>query len=105
MPIINVFALIKIFFAFFVVLRVKRVNYYKFDFAVFKDNGALDFLIEYQGNIHFKTGTGWNNEEALKDCQKRDKIKFEYCQEHNIKLYYITYEEIIEDRLEEIFSE
>ena len=80
-------------------------NYYKFDFAVFKDNGALDFLIEYQGNIHFKTGTGWNNEEALKDCQKRDKIKFKYCQEHNIKLYYITYEEIIEDRLEEIFSE
>ena len=44
-------------------------------------------------------------EEALKDCQKRDKIKYNYCQEHNIKLYYITYEEIIEDRLEEIFSE
>ena len=80
-------------------------NYYKFDFAIFKENGDLDFLIEYQGNIHFKTGTGWNNEEALKDVQRRDKIKYEYCQEHNIKLYYITYKEIIEDRLEEIFSE
>ena len=80
-------------------------NYYKFDFAIFKDNETLDFLIEYQGNIHFKTGTGWNNEKALKDCQKRDKIKYDYCKEHNIKLYYITYEEIIEDRLEEIFSE
>lgn len=80
-------------------------NYYKFDFAIFKDSGELDFLIEFQGNIHFKIGTGWNTEEALKDCQKRDKIKYNYCQEHNIKLYYITYEEIIEDRLEEIFSE
>ena len=80
-------------------------NYYKFDFAIFKKNGDLDFLIEYQGNIHFKTGTGWNNKEALKDIQRRDEIKYEYCQEHNIKLYYITYEEIIEDRLEEIFSE
>ena len=79
--------------------------YYKFDFAIFKDSGELDFLIEFQGNIHFKIGTGWNTEEALKDCQKRDKIKYNYCQEHNIKLYYITYEEIIEDRLEEIFSE
>ena len=68
----------------------------RFDFAVFDDDGNLDFLIEYQGNIHFKTGTGWNNEEALKDVQRRDKIKYEYCQEHNIKLYYITYEERME---------
>ena len=44
----------------------------------------------------------YSNDNGKKEL---DKIKFEYCQEHNIKLYYITYEEIIEDRLEEIFSE
>ena len=78
---------------------------YQFDFAIF-DNGNLKFLIEYQGNIHFKTTPGgWNNEEALADCQKRDKIKFDYCQKNNISLYYITYEEIIEDRLKEIMNE
>ena len=59
-------------------------------------------LIEYQGNIHFETGSGWNNQAALEDCQKRDKMKYNYCIDKNIKLYYITYKEIIEDRLEEI---
>lgn len=79
---------------------------YQFDFAIFDDNNELKFLIEYQGSIHFKTTPGgWNNEEALADCQRRDKIKFDYCQENNIQLYYITYEEIIEDRLKEIMNE
>ena len=79
---------------------------YRFDFAIFDDNNNLKCLIEYQGNIHFKTTpNGWNNEKALADCQRRDKIKFDYCQKNNIKLYYITYKEIIEDRLEEIMNE
>ncbi len=78
---------------------------YQFDFAIF-DSGNLKFLIEYQGNIHFKTTPGgWNDEKALADCQKRDKIKFDYCNQNNIPLYYITYEEIIEDRLKEIMNE
>lgn len=78
---------------------------YRFDFAVFKQDGSLDFLIEYQGNIHFKTGGGWNNEERLADNQRRDKLKFDYCKKKGIKLHYITYEEIVEERMEEIFSE
>ena len=79
---------------------------YKFDFAVFDDNDNLKFLIEYQGNIHFEpTSGGWNTEAQVADCQRRDKIKFDYCQENNIKLYYITYKEIIEDRLKEIMDE
>ena len=78
---------------------------YRFDFAVFKQDGSLDFLIEYQGNIHFKIGSGWNNEERLADNQRRDKLKFDYCKKNGIKLHYITYEEIVEERMEEIFSE
>ena len=75
---------------------------YRYDFAIFNDNKELIFLIEYQGNIHFEVGSGWNNKERLADNQRRDKLKLEYCQKNNIKLYYITYKEIIEDRLEEI---
>lgn len=88
-------------------LKSKNNNVpYRFDFAIFDDNNNLKCLIEYQGNIHFKTTpNGWNNEKALADCQRRDKIKFDYCQKNNIKLYYITYKEIIEDRLEEIMNE
>lgn len=78
---------------------------YRYDFAIFNDNKELAFLIEYQGNIHFEVGSGWNNKERLADNQRRDKLKLEYCQKNNIRLYYITYKEIIEDRLEEIFNE
>ena len=78
---------------------------YKYDFAIFNDDNSLRCLIEYQGNIHFKTGSGWNNQAALEDCQRRDKIKYNYCVDKNIKLYYITYKEVIENRLEEILSE
>lgn len=78
---------------------------YAFDFAIFDNNDNLQYLIEYQGDIHFKVKpNGWNTEEALKDCQKRDKIKFDYCQNNNIKLYYITYLEDIETRLKEIIN-
>lgn len=79
---------------------------YRFDFAIFDENYNLKCLIEYQGNIHFKvTPGGWNNENSLADCRRRDKIKLDYCIKNNIKLYYITYEEIIEERLEEIMNE
>lgn len=77
---------------------------YRFDFAIFNNQGLL-FLIEYQGNIHFEVGTGWNNKEALEDCQRRDKIKQEYCKNKKIMLYYITYEDNIENKLKEIFYE
>ena len=79
---------------------------YKFDFAIFDDDNNLNFLIEYQGNIHFQSKPGgWNTDEQVADCQRRDKIKYDYCINKNIKLYYITYLESIQKRLEEIFNE
>ena len=56
--------------------------------------------------VPFQANTRWMEYRAqVADCQRRDKIKFDYCQQNNIPLYYITYEEIIEDRLEEIMNE
>ena len=48
---------------------------------------------------------GWNTKENFEKRKKSDIIKKEYCDNNNIKLFYITYEENIEDRLEEILSE
>ena len=79
---------------------------YRFDFALFDNNKKLLGLIEYQGDIHFTfRDTGWNTRDKFLERTKRDKIKFDYCQENNIKLYYITYLDNIEERLEEILSE
>jgi hypothetical protein len=85
--------------------RTEKGHYYYFDFAIFNEDKTLNCLIEYQGNIHFKTGSGWNNQAALEDAQRRDKIKLDYCLKNNIPLFYITYTEIIEERLKEILSE
>lgn len=62
-----------------------------FDFAIFDDNNKLLALIEYQGNIHFEATGGWNTEERLQEQQRRDKIKKNYCIQHNIKLIEILY--------------
>jgi hypothetical protein len=79
---------------------------YQFDFALLNENNQLLGLIEYQGDIHFTyRENGWNTKESFEERVKRDKIKFDYCKKNNIKLYYITYLEDIEERLEEITSE
>ncbi len=57
-----------------------------FDFAIFDNNNKLLALIEYQGDIHFKSTGGWNTEKDLQERKKRDSIKKEYCSQHNITL-------------------
>lgn len=79
---------------------------YQFDFALFNKNKQLLGLIEYQGDLHFTfNNKGWNTEERLKETQRRDEEKFEYCKKNNIKLFYITYKDDIQEKLKEILNE
>lgn len=63
-----------------------------FDFAIFHEN-KLICLIEYQGIQHYKPVDLFGGEENLKDIQKRDKIKRDYCKANNIPLIEIPYSE------------
>lgn len=63
----------------------------RFDFAVFDNNNILAYLIEYDGEQHFKPVENWGGEEAFKIQQQRDNKKNQYCQEHNIILIRIPY--------------
>ena len=66
----------------------------KFDFAIFKDNTLYE-LIEFDGKQHFQETSGtWNHADSLKERQKRDTLKNDYCKKHNIKLICIPYTEI-----------
>ena len=77
-----------------------------FDFAILNNDNQLQCLIEYQGIQHFTCENhGWDNPEKFQNVQLHDRIKKDFCEENGIKLYYITYQENIEERLEEIFSE
>jgi len=71
-----------------------------FDFIIYKDieRTKFDFLIEFQGKQHYEN-TNWTTDpiESLrifKIQQKHDKIKFDYCNDNNIKLLRIPYWEM-----------
>ena len=63
----------------------------RFDFAVFDDDGEIDFLIEYQGVQHYLPKSKFGGSEGLRKQQYRDMLKREYCKKHDIKLIAIPY--------------
>ena len=63
----------------------------RFDFAVYDDNGDLDFLIEYQGIQHYEPKSKFGGIAGLRKQQYYDMLKREYCKKHNIPLVLIPY--------------
>ena len=77
-----------------------------FDFAFFDTQDNVIAVLEYQGIQHFICEQhGWDNEEKFKVVQKHDQIKKQYCLEQNIKLFEITYQDNISDKIKEIINE
>ena len=63
----------------------------RFDFAVFDDDGDIDFLIQYQGIQHYKPKPKFGGMTGLKKQQFFDMKKRQYCAKHNITLILIPY--------------
>lgn len=63
----------------------------RFDFAVLDDNGDIDFLIEYQGEQHYKPKDKFGGVAGLRKQQYNDMLKREYCRKHGIPLVAIPY--------------
>ena len=63
----------------------------RFDFAVFDDNGDLDFLIEYQGIQHYEPKSKFGGAKGLYQQKFNDTKKREYCLKHGYKLICIPY--------------
>ena len=63
----------------------------RFDFYLPQCNTT----IEFQGKQHYKSVKMWGGDSGLKDRQKRDKIKMEYCSKNNIPLLIIKYNDDI----------
>ena len=61
--------------------------------------------IECQGPQHYLTeGNGFFTDEAVNGIQERDKLKYRLCEEHGIPIHYISYDEDVEKRLNEILK-
>lgn len=65
----------------------------RFDFAVFDDDGNLDFLIEYQGRQHYEASNKFGGKRGLYQQQFNDNKKRRYCALHGINLIEIPYTE------------
>lgn len=63
----------------------------RFDFAVFDDDGNIDFLIEYQGIQHYEAKSKFGGASGLRKQQYNDMMKREYCRKHGIRLIAIPY--------------
>lgn len=63
----------------------------RFDFAVFDDDGDIDFLIEYQGIQHYEPKSKFGGIAGLRKQQYHDMQKREYCRQHGITLIAIPY--------------
>jgi len=81
-------------------LNTVRNGRLKFDFGIMDDNNNLLYLIEFQGEQHYRS----TSRNGFGDMQRleTDDLKREYCKENNISLYEIRYDEDIEKRMEEI---
>ena len=63
----------------------------RFDFAVFDDNGDIDFLIEYQGIQHYEAKSKFGGARGLYQQKYNDAQKREYCKKHGYTLVAIPY--------------
>lgn len=74
----------------------------RFDFAIFNEDKTIKFLIEYNGEQHYKPIDFYGGEENFKIQQERDKKKIQYCEEKNIPLLILPFSNSHEDNLREI---
>jgi hypothetical protein len=78
----------------------------RFDFAVLNSDDTLDCLIEYNGQQHYSFRGQFGMK--LEDFNKillRDKMKLDYCLENKIDIFIIRYDEDVNYRLNQIFTE
>lgn len=60
----------------------------RFDFAIYNKEKMV-CLLEFQGEQHWQQSNGFYNEKLL----QHDLAKKEYCQKHNIPLYFLYYKD------------
>lgn len=76
----------------------------RFDFSVLKADGSIDFLIEFQGQQHFKPYNLFGGLVGFESQKRRDSIKLNYCKKNSLTLRYIDYRTSIISQLKKLFG-
>ena len=75
----------------------------RFDFCVFRDDGEIGFLVEYDGKQHFEVVEYFGKDSFIR-TQESDRIKNDYCESKGIPLIRIPYWEFEKGTLEEFLD-
>lgn len=65
----------------------------RFDFAIFDDDGNVDFLIEFQGKQHYEASAKFGGKKGLYQQQFNDNKKRRFCALNDLTLIEIPYGE------------
>jgi hypothetical protein len=79
---------------------LKNINKLELDFYLPEHNMA----IECQGVQHFESIEYWGGDNKLEYIQNNDKLKLDLCNKHNLRLFYINYNDNIEDKIDNILK-
>ena len=82
----------------------EKNNKLRFDFAIIKNN-KIFCLIEFDGKQHFEPVLHFGGQEEFEKRQKYDNLKNQYCQNNNILLLRIKYNEDIDNKIENFLKE
>ena len=63
----------------------------RFDFAVFDDDGNLDFLIEYQGKQHYEASSKFGGKKGLYQQQFNDNKKRRFSSVYGTSIKVISF--------------
>lgn len=75
----------------------------RFDFSL-EFNNKVVCLIEFQGEQHFKVIDHFGGQEGFQKRVKHDSMKFQFCQQHGIPLFYIRYDDNLEEKMTQIIN-
>lgn len=75
----------------------------RFDFSL-EFNGKVICLIEFQGEQHFKPVDYFGGKEGFKTLQKHDIMKNQFCKKNNIPLFYIRYDDDLDEKINSIIQ-
>jgi hypothetical protein len=77
----------------------------RFDFAILENNDVR-YLIEYNGKQHYEYYPVFHRSvKEFNESLLRDNMKIKYCDDNNIKLYVIRYDDDLYTELEKIINE
>ena len=77
----------------------------RFDFAVFDDDGNIDFLIEYQGEQHYTSVAYFGGQKKLHQQKHNDTQKRRFCYDRDYPLVLIPYWDYDKVNYDYIFGE